>query len=203
MIEILLNPCSSRHYLDRNEGMEKSSLITTETESIKANVKVSATVSGSSKQWPFWPSFLVLFPILVGLTLTSSHLHYTLPKPQGALYKDGVAVFSEAQAMKYIYALSQHEGSGYPKYRIVGTEEMVEGEKYIMDVVEKIKAETALAGVHEVEIWHQVSKLKTPKNLKMRKRRSVRSANTYVSRSDLAIICSTSWAKWSGRSTIT
>lgn len=121
--------------------------------------RLAAAAPSRSTRWSFLPSVAVLLPFLLGLILFSASLHYSLPTPQQELFApDGITpVFSENQALRYIYDLSTHE-DGTPKYRIVGTEEMIETERYLLAAIEKIKEETALkmGGLHQVEVWHQV-----------------------------------------------
>ena len=107
--------------------------------------RLAAVTPPKSTRWGFVASLSALLPFCVGLILFSSSLHYSLPTPQQELFApDGVTpLFSENQAMRYIHDLSTHE-DGTPKYRIVGTEEMVETEKYLLAAIEKIKEETAL-----------------------------------------------------------
>lgn len=112
-----------------------------------------------SRQWGFLSSVLVLTPYLLALGFISTYLHYTLPTPQQELSApDGITpIFSENQAMRYIYDMSTYP-DGSSKYRIVGTEEMVETEVYLLAAIEDIKREVAekMEGLHEIEVWHQV-----------------------------------------------
>lgn len=49
--------------------------------------------------------------------------------------------------------------NGSSRYRIVGTEEMLWTEEYLLKEIERIKAEieAKMGGLHEVEVSHQVS----------------------------------------------
>lgn len=60
--------------------------------------------------------------------------------------------------MRYINDLALYP-DGQPRYRIVGTEEMVLTEKYLVSVLERIKEEVdRTEGItSQIEIWHQVS----------------------------------------------
>ncbi|KAK4057683.1 hypothetical protein OIO90_001331 [Microbotryomycetes sp. JL221] len=111
------------------------------------------------KQLSFLPSILIVLPLILSLGWLSLHLHYTLPEPGKALYSPNgsVPLFSEQQALKYINDLAVHP-DGTPRYRIVGTEEMVTTEKYIVEQVERIRNEVVnkMGNFHQVEIWHQI-----------------------------------------------
>lgn len=89
----------------------------------------------------------------------TQHLHYKLPTPNSSPYAaDGITpIFDEAQAMRYIHDLAEYD-DGTPRYRIVGTEEMVLTDKYLLDVLGRMKEKVARAigNTHEIEIWHQV-----------------------------------------------
>jgi hypothetical protein len=113
-----------------------------------------------SRQWGFLSSALLLTPYLLALGFLSTYLHYNLPTPQQALFSaDGTPIFSEKQAMVYLHDMSTWP-DGTSKYRIVGTEEMVETEVYLLDAIEGIKREVMakMGGLHEIEVWHQVSR---------------------------------------------
>jgi len=87
------------------------------------------------------------------------HLHYSLPTPNTTPYAaDGITPhFDEAQAMRYIEEMALYP-DGTPRYRIVGTEEQVLTEKYLIGVLERLKEEVARTSgnKHQIEIWHQV-----------------------------------------------
>ncbi|KAM0755633.1 hypothetical protein T439DRAFT_320338 [Meredithblackwellia eburnea MCA 4105] len=114
--------------------------------------------STRTRQWGFLSSVAVLLPFVVGAAYLSAHLHYSLPTPITTPFApDGTPVFNEAKAMEYIRDLSTH-ADGSPKYRIVGTEEMVETDRYLLAAVEKIKEDVVLnmGDLHQIEVWHQV-----------------------------------------------
>ncbi|GAA5843912.1 hypothetical protein JCM11251_002246 [Rhodosporidiobolus azoricus] len=119
--------------------------------------------SKSSRQWRLLPSLLVLLPLLFALAYTSVHLHYTLPTPSTSeftILENGTAIpiFSELRAMRYITDLSEYE-DGTPRYRIVGTKEMVQTDEYLLARIEEIKAEMVRRhpeGGMQIEVWHQV-----------------------------------------------
>ncbi|GAA5888919.1 hypothetical protein JCM6882_002906, partial [Rhodosporidiobolus microsporus] len=119
--------------------------------------------SHHSKQWSLLPSLLVLLPLLFLFTYTSVHLHYSLPAPgvdEFATLDNGtvVPVFSEQRALKYITDLAAYQ-DGTPRYRIVGTKEMVQTDEYLLARVEEIKAEMVRRhpeGGMQIEVWHQV-----------------------------------------------
>jgi hypothetical protein len=67
-------------------------------------------------------------------------------------------VFSEKEALRYVHDLATHE-DGSPRYRIVGTEEMVLTEEYLLKEVDRVRqlvVERMPAGLHQIEVWHQV-----------------------------------------------
>lgn len=127
-----------------------------------------------ARQLSFWPAIAILLPVMVALTWVSCYMHYTLPQPRAELYlptsssssngssSPGLqAVFSEHEAMRYIHALATHE-DGSPRYRIVGTEEMVLTEQYLLREIERIRdqvVEKMPLGLHQIEIWHQVRRV--------------------------------------------
>lgn len=48
---------------------------------------------------------------------------------------------------------------GNPRYRIVGTEAMLDSEEYLMEEINKIKREVELkmpGGFHQIEVFHQI-----------------------------------------------
>lgn len=112
------------------------------------------------RQWPFSAFASVVFPLLLLLGYISVHLHYELPTPNAAEFGlQGEPTFSEVSAMRYIRDLAQY-ADGTPKYRIVGTKEMVETDKYIMAEIAKIREEVVKRhpqGGMQVEVFHQVS----------------------------------------------
>ncbi|KAJ8297177.1 putative endoplasmic reticulum metallopeptidase 1 [Rhodotorula toruloides] len=112
-----------------------------------------------SKQWSLLPSLAVILPLLALFTYISVHLHYALPEPQHALFSpDGSPVFSESKAMRYIHDLAAY-GDGTPRYRIVGTKEMVETDNYLLDKIAEIREEVVQRhpnGGMQVEVWHQL-----------------------------------------------
>ena len=59
--------------------------------------------------------------------------------------------------MSYIRDLALYP-DGSARYRIVGTQEMVETEKYLISVIERLKEEVtrATGNTHQIEVWHQV-----------------------------------------------
>lgn len=123
-------------------------------------VKKLAVPDSRRRQLGFWPSIMLLLPAIIALGSLSVHWHYTLPAPvQDLVAPDGqTAQFCERQAMQYINDLATHE-DGSPRYRIVGTEEMVATEKYIVSQVERIRNEVVaqMGDYHQIEIWHQVN----------------------------------------------
>lgn len=117
--------------------------------------------SKGSKQLAFGPATALLLPVILFLGWLSAHLHYSLPTPQQDLFlADGITpVFSEREALRYINDLATHE-DGSPRYRIVGTKEMVLTEEYLLKEVDRIRQEVVArmpAGLHQIEVWHQVS----------------------------------------------
>ncbi|SCZ90186.1 BZ3500_MvSof-1268-A1-R1_Chr1-3g01827 [Microbotryum saponariae] len=113
------------------------------------------------RRWGFLPSAAVLLPLLVSLAYLSTRVHYTLPTPNPSLFAaDGkTPLFSETRGMDIIRALATHP-DGEPRYRIVGTEEMVETERWVLDEVHRIRDDVvARMQGHPVQIetWHQLS----------------------------------------------
>ncbi|GAA5912605.1 hypothetical protein JCM8208_004787 [Rhodotorula glutinis] len=110
------------------------------------------------RPWPVLSSLAVLLPILALFTWTSVRLHYELPTPGHALFSpDGTPVFSESHAMRYIKDLASY-GDGTPRYRILGTREMVETDEYILDKVAQIRQDVVQRhpdGGMQLEVWHQ------------------------------------------------
>ncbi|KAL8286292.1 hypothetical protein RQP46_004780 [Phenoliferia psychrophenolica] len=123
------------------------------------STKAPKAAPAGSRQWGFVASAAVLVPFLLATGFLSAHLHYTLPTPGSASYApDGVTpIFNEATAMQIIQDLAVHP-NGSPRYRIVGTEEMVETDRYVLNAAEKIKEDVVLnmGDLHQIEIWHQV-----------------------------------------------
>jgi hypothetical protein len=118
-------------------------------------------------------ALLLLGPFLAVLAFIAGKLHYHLPVPSTALRDaaTGQPCFSESRALEVVHHLADTIG-----YRIVGTQEMVQSEAYLLGVVEDIKGQldsSDLQGFHEVclfsislyfsancassqiEIWHQ------------------------------------------------
>ncbi|GAA5932298.1 hypothetical protein JCM1841_005187 [Sporobolomyces salmonicolor] len=110
------------------------------------------------RQWRLFPSLVVLLPLLGLVGWTSVHLHYKLPTPQPRLFSSkGTPIFSEVHAMSYVRDLATYQ-DGTPRYRIVGTKEMVQTDEYLLAKVEEIKAEMVDAhpdGDMQIEVWHQ------------------------------------------------
>ncbi|BGP12418.1 hypothetical protein JCM10213v2_000334 [Rhodosporidiobolus nylandii] len=119
----------------------------------------SSPVEKPYRQWPLLPTLVVLLPLLALFTFTSVHLHYALPTPNSDLVDaNGTAVFSEAKALEYVRDLAAY-ADGTPRYRIVGTKEMVQTDEYLLRKIEEIKAQVVAAhpdGGMQVEVWHQV-----------------------------------------------
>ncbi|GAA6002746.1 hypothetical protein JCM10207_007655 [Rhodosporidiobolus poonsookiae] len=115
--------------------------------------------SSRRKQWTLLPSLLVLLPILALLTYASVHLHYKLPEPNIAAFNDNdTAIFSETLAMGYIRDLAAY-ADDTPRYRIVGTKEMVQTDEYLLARIEDIKQEMVRVhpdGGMQIEVFHQV-----------------------------------------------
>lgn len=157
--------CRSSHTMDGQATAPTSAKVTStpkvttvKLNGVQENVTVVRKTSPRS-QLSLLPSLIILGPILLALAYLSLHLHYTLPTPQAALFTpDGlIPQFSETEAMKYINALATHE-DGEPRYRIVGTPEMVETERYLVREVERIREEVVArtGGLHQIEVFHQV-----------------------------------------------
>lgn len=112
-----------------------------------------------ARKWGFAASAALIVPFVLLAGFISAHLHYTLPTPQLEQYlPDGTPVFSEKAAFSYVSDLSTH-ADGTPKYRIVGTHEMVETDEYILAAVKRIREDVVLngeEGLHQIEIWYQV-----------------------------------------------
>ncbi|GAA6054771.1 hypothetical protein JCM3770_000935 [Rhodotorula araucariae] len=112
----------------------------------------------SPRPWPVLPSLLVLLPIIALFTWTAIHLHYQLPTPNHALFTpNGTPIFSESHAMRYIKDLASY-GDGTPRYRILGTREMVETDEYILEKVREIREDVVQrhpSGGMQLEVWHQ------------------------------------------------
>lgn len=112
------------------------------------------------RQWPFWAFASVVLPVLFALGYISVHLHYQLPEPRAAEFSPlGEPVFSEVTAMRYIRDLAEY-ADGTPKYRIVGTKEMVETDNYILEQIAAIREEVVKrhpTGDMQIEVFHQVS----------------------------------------------
>ena len=110
------------------------------------------------KPWAVLPSMAVLLPILALFTWVSVRLHYQLPTPGHALFSpDGTPIFSESHAMRYIKDLASY-GDGTPRYRILGTREMVETDEYLLDKVRQIRDDVVQRhpdGGMQLEVWHQ------------------------------------------------
>ncbi|GAA6040391.1 hypothetical protein JCM8097_007592 [Rhodosporidiobolus ruineniae] len=114
----------------------------------------------SHKQWSTLPALAVLLPILALFTYLSVTLHYTLPTPSHTSFaEDGVTpIFNEARAMGYIQDLAAY-ADGTPRYRIVGTKEMVQTDEYLLDRIAEIREEMVRRhpeGGMQIEVWHQI-----------------------------------------------
>ncbi|GAA6059342.1 hypothetical protein JCM10212_003240 [Sporobolomyces blumeae] len=114
------------------------------------------------KQWGLAPTLLLLVPLLGLLVRTSLQLHYDLPEPAIAEYdpRTGKPQFSESRAMSYIRDLSSYDdGQQTPRYRIVGTKEMVRTDEYLLervDIIRREMVERHPEGGMQIEVWHQV-----------------------------------------------
>ncbi|BGP44460.1 hypothetical protein JCM10450v2_000274 [Rhodotorula kratochvilovae] len=124
----------------------------------KARPSRTAQLARTPKPWPFLPSLLVLLPITLLFAWTSIHLHYQLPTPNHALFSpNGTPIFSEGHAMRYIKDLASY-GDGTPRYRILGTREMIETDEYILAKVREIREDVVQhhpTGGMQLEVWHQ------------------------------------------------
>lgn len=113
----------------------------------------------SPKPWPVLPSLAVLLPVIACFGWISVHLHYALPNPNNALFTpSGSPIFSEGHALRYIRDLAAY-GDGTPRYRILGTREMVQTDEYLLDKIAQIRQEVVDRhpdGGMQVEVWHQV-----------------------------------------------
>ncbi|GAA5858742.1 hypothetical protein JCM8547_004967 [Rhodosporidiobolus lusitaniae] len=111
------------------------------------------------KQWSLLPSLAVLLPILALFTYASVHSHYTLPDPVLDLFDtNGTAQFCEANALTVINDLAAYS-DGTPRYRIVGTKEMVQTDEYLLDRISDIRDQMVQEhpeGGMQIEVWHQV-----------------------------------------------
>ncbi|GAA5972745.1 hypothetical protein JCM11641_003001 [Rhodosporidiobolus odoratus] len=109
-------------------------------------------------QWSLLPSLSVLLPILTYFIYTSVTLHYSLPTPNQSLYDHhGNPSFSENKAMQYITDLAAYQ-DGTPRYRIVGTKEMVQTDAYLLDQINVIRQQMVQVhpqGGMQIEVWHQ------------------------------------------------
>ncbi|KDE09627.1 hypothetical protein MVLG_00034 [Microbotryum lychnidis-dioicae p1A1 Lamole] len=120
----------------------------------------ASRVPSQHRRWGFLPAAAVLLPFLVSLAYLSLRVHYTLPTPNPSLFAaDGkTPLFSETRGMDIIRALATHP-DGEPRYRIIGTEELVETEQWVLDEVHRIRDDviTRMQG-HPVQIetWHQI-----------------------------------------------
>ncbi|KAM0793486.1 hypothetical protein ACM66B_000927 [Microbotryomycetes sp. NB124-2] len=130
----------------------------------QATVDSASTVARArprplSRRLPFWQSLSIVLPFVLLLGWLSAHLHYTLPTPRTELFSanGSQALFSEQQALQYINDLAVYP-DGQPRYRIVGTEEMVKTEQYIVEQVERIRSEVVakMGDFHQIEVWHQI-----------------------------------------------
>ncbi|GJN92127.1 hypothetical protein Rhopal_005157-T1 [Rhodotorula paludigena] len=113
----------------------------------------------SPKPWPVLPSLAVLLPVIACFGWISVHLHYALPTPNNALFTpSGSPIFSEGHALRYIRDLAAY-GDGTPRYRILGTREMVQTDEYLLDKIAQIRQEVVDRhpdGGMQVEVWHQL-----------------------------------------------
>lgn len=107
--------------------------------------------------WSSWREDIWWSPGWISLSWISSYLRYALPSPMplpapiSSSPSTSPLYFSEALANTYIQHLAEDIG-----YRIVGTEEMVESVEYVLEVLEKLKADAAKVGSNkQFEIWHQ------------------------------------------------
>ena len=81
---------------------------------------------------PQLPATALLLAFLSLLVTLSLHLHYDLPLPQAGYAPDSTPQFSELRAKQYVSDLAQYP-NGEPKYRILGTNALVEAENYVRD----------------------------------------------------------------------
>ena len=111
------------------------------------------------KQWSFFAFASLVLPLIFTLGYISVHLHYELPTPRVEQFSlAGQPTFSEVAAMRYIRDLAAY-ADGTPKYRIVGTKEMVETDNYILDEIAAIREQVVRQhpdGGMQVEVFHQV-----------------------------------------------
>lgn len=111
------------------------------------------------KQWSFFAFASLVLPLIFALGYISVHLHYELPEPRVEQFSPaGQPTFSEVSAMRYIRDLAAY-ADGTPKYRIVGTKEMVETDKYILDEIAAIREQVVRQhpeGGMQIEVFHQV-----------------------------------------------
>jgi hypothetical protein len=111
------------------------------------------------KQWSFFAFAGLVLPLIFALGYVSVHLHYELPEPRVEQFSlAGQPTFSEVSAMRYIRDLAAY-ADGTPKYRIVGTKEMVETDNYILDEIAAIREQVVRQhpdGGMQIEVFHQV-----------------------------------------------
>lgn len=111
------------------------------------------------KQWSFFAFASLVLPLICALGYVSVHLHYELPEPRVEQFSlAGQPTFSEVSAMRYIRDLAAY-ADGTPKYRIVGTKEMVETDNYILDEIAAIREQVVRQhpdGGMQIEVFHQV-----------------------------------------------
>jgi hypothetical protein len=126
-----------------------------------------SSVPGQAFKWSLVAATLAVYTFVAGLTLWS---HYHLPAPR-SITTTGLnepAHFSEVKALEHISVLSEEIG-----YRIVGTKEHVQAEKWLESIVKQYEGwhttvvgtsgedaeavnRTNALGDTEVEIWTQI-----------------------------------------------
>ncbi|SCV68329.1 BQ2448_450 [Microbotryum intermedium] len=132
-----------------------------ETDAVTPGARALASrVPLQHHRWSFLPSAVVLLPLLISLAYLSIQMHYALPTPNASLFAaDGTTpLFTETRGMDIIRTLATHP-DGEPRYRIVGTEEMVETEQWVLDEVHRIRDDVVarMQGYPvQIETWHQV-----------------------------------------------
>lgn len=99
----------------------------------------------------FLRCLLWLVPIYSVLPYFFAKLHYRLPTPVNVLNAaDGTPIVSEGNILAHIAALEEIG------FRIVGTEEAVKGEEYVIDEVVKLKERCDEGGIIKCDMWIQI-----------------------------------------------
>ncbi|EIW65964.1 hypothetical protein TREMEDRAFT_70376 [Tremella mesenterica DSM 1558] len=105
----------------------------------------STSSEESTGAWKWW----IILPVVTILPYLFSKAHYNLPDPVSPYDPSGLPQVSEDLVMGHIAALEQIG------YRIVGTQEALDGEKYVLDQVKILEGNCNDGGVLKCEVWVQ------------------------------------------------